>query len=175
MYTESLVGGVIRHRCYERGCKAPSHRGGLCRFHYEHQQAREAQTISAGLANGGRPLSKRCRVYAVLAENGLVKIGSAMNPEERILCLQGQSPVRVNLTLLGAVVGSRDLERTIHRRLKRYCAHGEWFRNEGDAKRVIDAIVAKDAQGLEDMLREFHRLEMEERDLAVNCQTRHTP
>lgn len=168
MYTESLVGGVIRHRCYERGCKAPAHRGGLCRFHHEHKEAREAETIAAGIANGGRPLSRRCRVYAVLAENGLVKIGSAMNPEERLLGLQGQSPVRVKLTLLGALIGSRDLERTIHRRLRRYCSHGEWYRNEGDAKRVIDAVVAKDAQGLEDLLRELHRLEIEARELAAS-------
>lgn len=166
MHTEAVIGGVIRHRCYERGCKAPAHRAGLCRFHYEHQQAREAETIAAGLDNGGRPLSKRCKVYVVLAENGLVKIGSAMNPAERLLGLQGQSPVRVKLTLLGAMIGTRDLERTIHRRLRRHCSHGEWYRNEGDAKRVIDAIVAKDAQGLENLLKEIHRLEMEAREAA---------
>lgn len=155
MYTEAIAGGVIRNRCNDRGCKTPAYRSGLCRFHYERKQAIERETLSVQLAHGGRTLSGRCRVYAVLAENGLVKIGSAMNPAERLLSLQGQSPVRVKLTLLGALIGSRDLERTIHRRLKRYCSHGEWFRNEGDAKRVIEAIVAKDADGLRAILSEL--------------------
>lgn len=167
MHTETFAVGVIRHRCYERGCKAPAYRAELCRFHYEHKQARDAETAAVAIKiNHGRPLSTRCHVYAVLAENGLVKIGSAMNPKERILYLQGQSPVRVKLELLGSLIGSRDLERTIHRRLRQHCSHGEWYRNEGEAKRVIDAIVAKDAQGLEDMLNEFHRLEMEAREIA---------
>lgn len=65
-------------------------------------------------------------VYFIGAENGLIKIGVAGNPSDRIQELRTGSPVR--LLLLGVIRGAGAAgERTLHEWFDPWRKHGEWF------------------------------------------------
>jgi hypothetical protein len=89
-------------------------------------------------------------VYFVKApgENGLVKIGWAVDPWKRLSTLQCGSPVE--LQLVACVPGGPADERAMHRRFASLRAHGEWFRLRGDLRTTIRefAVVAVDTIGL---------------------------
>lgn len=158
-----------RNRCSVTRCKSPAYRAERCRFHYEQHKAVETRATAEREAVKRRYHpgdSQDCFVYAVRSENGLVKIGSAKDPKSRMNYLQGQSPVRVKLTLLGFIGGSRSLERLIHSRLSDYREHGEWFRYEGAAKSAIECIVSGDGTGLAEIMSGLL-----EKDLAARSQT----
>lgn len=63
----------------------------------------------------------------VIGGDGLphVKIGTSINPRERLRQLQPGAPVR--LELLWTVPGDSTLERQIHARLDAHRSYGEWF------------------------------------------------
>lgn len=126
------------------------YRADRCRMHYDRYRAMHDRAAAARskLPQSPRWSASRCYVYAVLAENGLVKIGSAVDPKQRVRFLQGQSPVVVKLTLLGFIPGNQAMERMIHRHLKGHRAHGEWFRPEGKVLDVVEAIQDCDLQKL---------------------------
>lgn len=139
------------HRCCEPKCKAPMYRADRCRFHYDQKKRREDRAAAEREAMNRhyRPdHPEHCYVYAILSENGLVKFGSSVAPESRFISIQGQSPIRVKLDLLGSVLGGRSLERGIHRFLDSLREHGEWFRYEGAAKAVADLIASGDSAGV---------------------------
>lgn len=90
------------------------------------------------------PSPKRGYVYFIEARTaGLVKIGYASNPVDRMKSIQGMSPVKVSL--VGFMEGDMQDERDLHRRFAEYRSHGEWFRFEGDVydyiKEVCDAGI----------------------------------
>lgn len=162
MYIGQLT--EFRERCKEKGCRAPVYRVSRCRFHFEQfdaardeaKAAREAQRAArkAQLPPTSEWQRDECYVYAVRAANGLVKIGSSIDPRRRLLDLQGQSPVHVDLTLLGYVRGSLALERKVHRFLAAYRSHGEWFRDDGPVRSVVAAIESNDLVKLKDIMLE---------------------
>lgn len=88
----------------------------------------------------------RC-VYAIRGAS-LVKIGVAHDPDDRLNSLQTGSPVK--LSLMGWVPGPVSLERKIHKLLSDYREHGEWFRYEGEAKEIADAIASGDPEKVQD-------------------------
>ena len=70
------------------------------------------------------------------ADGGLVKIGFAYNPAERLKALQIGSPVP--LRIIATFPGTRALEQSIHRYLWTERSHGEWFR---PGCRFLDAVT----------------------------------
>jgi len=71
------------------------------------------------------PSSAR-RVYFIQAQHsGLIKIGSAASPRQRLQTLQTGSPEP--LVLLGDVPGGGRRERELHRKFADDRSHGEWF------------------------------------------------
>ena len=65
------------------------------------------------------------RVYFIRAKNGLVKIGYSRSIDERETFHREWSPVP--LKLVACAVGGRRSEAYIHRLLKPWRSHGEWF------------------------------------------------
>lgn len=69
-------------------------------------------------------LSPKGYVYFIEGQ-GLVKIGSALNPPKRLQELQTGSPVR--LKLIGFYPGGKERERVLHNQFSSCRIHGEWF------------------------------------------------
>lgn len=65
-------------------------------------------------------------VYVAEAENGMVKIGFAGNPQTRVRGICGGSPIRVRL-VAAIPATSRKEERVLHVRFARFRAWNEWF------------------------------------------------
>jgi hypothetical protein len=66
-------------------------------------------------------------VYFIQAANGLVKIGVAANPDDRLRALRTMSPISLRLLLTIPGVGAAG-EAELHRRFADHRSHGEWFR-----------------------------------------------
>lgn len=75
--------------------------------------------------NGGRAALRH--VYLVRAENGLIKIGSALDVKLRLEELRTMSPVPIEIIGIFKY-GGVDLEQLLHRELAVHRSHGEWFR-----------------------------------------------
>lgn len=72
---------------------------------------------------------EKTALYFIQAQvTGLIKIGIALKPRERLAALQIGSPDK--LVLLGVVrqPGARAVERALHAAMKEHRSHGEWFR-----------------------------------------------
>lgn len=86
--------------------------------------------VMRGIAKGfGRgPTRPDQTVYFIQANapTGLVKIGCAAHPSDRVRSLQTGSPAL--LTLLGTEPGGAARERELHQQFADSRAHGEWFR-----------------------------------------------
>lgn len=79
-------------------------------------------------------------LYAILSPSmNAVKFGISKSPQDRLNGLQTSSPYP--LELMGAVPGSKVIEQAIHELLPDYRLQGEWFRYEGQAKQIADAIA----------------------------------
>lgn len=90
------------------------------------------------LDSGVSTLRTPGKVYFVQAEGGgLIKIGWATKPAARIFNMQMYCPVRLDLLL--EVVGSGQLERTLHVKFATYRRHGEWFEPAAELLELIDA------------------------------------
>jgi len=85
-------------------------------------------------------------LYSIVTDGSepAVKIGVSANPLFRLKCLQASCPIA--LRLLGSVRGTPAYERKVHRRLSDYHLRGEWFRFDGKAKRVAEAIASGNLQ-----------------------------
>jgi len=68
---------------------------------------------------------QRSRVYFVLADNGMVKIGFTLDVERRFKRMQMDCPLK--LYLIGVIKGDRYLESDLHMKFKKYRKRGEWF------------------------------------------------
>ena len=86
-----------------------------------------AQMRKAGkVLRRGRPDASGRLVYFIRAErSGLIKIGSAANPQERLRSLQTGSPEP--LSIVGVKPGGERLERALHAKFADFRSHGEWF------------------------------------------------
>lgn len=77
-------------------------------------------------------------IYAVMAANGLVKIGFSKNPRSRAVKINSDasSPCR----LLGFVEASVAVEAALHRRLAAHRVYSEWYRHEGLVREFVDQL-----------------------------------
>lgn len=131
------------YQCAVENCRALHYRNGLCKAHLSEKTARdEADEYKRLHIEDSIP---PC-VYAIKGGD-MVKFGLSKNPEVRLKNLQTGSPQI--LTLLGAIGGSEIIEMAIHRILCDYHSHGEWFRYEGEAIRIADAIASGSFDELE--------------------------
>lgn len=84
------------------------------------------------------------RIYAISVagmETAPVKIGRTTDIATRIGVMQTGSPLR--LELLAIDFGTRGNERFIHRALKSYRTHGEWFERNDIVVSLVEAMKAK--------------------------------
>ena len=81
-------------------------------------------------------------VIAPLSGDLVVKIGISNDPFERLECLQIGSPIQ--LRIVGMMPGTRLMEKRLHDALAKHQAHGEWFKFDGDVKKVVKAICECD-------------------------------
>lgn len=78
-------------------------------------------------------------VYFIQCTAGPIKIGVAVDVEERLRTLQCGSPFE--LRLIARVPGGYDLEADLHRRLCEHRLHGEWFANTPVVLRVLEEVT----------------------------------
>lgn len=129
-------------QCGVPDCIRHLHRLERCYLHFVQYKAKLPSATVTEIEEYERLFDRPMgRVYAVLCEeSSAVKIGVSDDPERRVSRLQCANPH--DLILLGYVDGGHDLERKIHKYLADYRMRGEWFRYEGDAKLISDAIVS---------------------------------
>lgn len=72
------------------------------------------------------PFSTPAWVYLMEGENGLVKIGFAIDPVERLIQLQRASPMQLKLVLV--IPGGRTMEAQLHHEFRHFRSRGEWYR-----------------------------------------------
>lgn len=78
-------------------------------------------------------------VYLIVAEGtDRAKVGYARNPDERCKALQNGSPVK--LSVAQRVEGKQADEKHLHKSLKRFHVHGEWFRLTADSREILDSF-----------------------------------
>lgn len=87
-------------------------------------------------------------VYFIGAENGLVKIGHAVDVYNRFSKHQVGSPLP--LKLIAAVPAKRSVEQALHVLNADRWSHGEWFRITEDEARAYAARCVTDVLGLLD-------------------------
>jgi hypothetical protein len=73
-----------------------------------------------------RKEADRRSVYFIEADSGLIKIGVATSPSERIRTLRTMSPVGLRLLLELPGLGASG-EAELHERFAEFRSHGEWF------------------------------------------------
>jgi len=78
-----------------------------------------------------------CFVYFIESDNGMVKIGSSVDPETRLRALQTGSPCV--LRLLFVEPGGSARERELHARFDACRRHGEWFEPDEALKEYMNA------------------------------------
>lgn len=86
-------------------------------------------------------------VYLIQAQNGVVKIGCAQIPEQRLAAVKTHSPVPVRL--IAVWPGDFAEERAFHKRFDACRSHLEWFRVEGE---LLAFIAEKQGVGLDRIL-----------------------
>lgn len=75
--------------------------------------------------NGGTPSQNETPLVYFIEGGGLIKIGVALAPIERIQQLQSMSPVP--LRLVATMAGGYPQERLLHSRFANCHSHGEWY------------------------------------------------
>lgn len=81
-------------------------------------------------------------VYVVEAENGLVKIGFASSPKERLRALQTGSPLKLRLRRFLKIPDAPVAERGLHERFRKHRVHGEWFSiSAREAAAAVDELA----------------------------------
>lgn len=79
-----------------------------------------------------------------IQQSDAVKIGWSRNVDARMRALQ--TAASAPLRLLGTLAGTREVERSLHKRFRALRTHGEWFRATDDLIRVIPWLCDSDAQ-----------------------------
>lgn len=83
-------------------------------------------------------------VYVYLIGNleyGFVKIGYSNDPNKRLKSLQTGCPF--DISILDVFEGGPDVEKSLHKRYRRYSTRGEWFKVEGELKDYIEMAIKK--------------------------------
>jgi hypothetical protein len=71
--------------------------------------------------------------------NGKIKIGISANVASRMSELRTGAGAPLNI--IGAVVGDLELEKALHKRLKKYHLDGEWFSDCDETRAVIQTCI----------------------------------
>jgi len=87
------------------------------------------------------------KVYTIVADTGLIKIGTTVDVLGRVVDLRGASPTK--LELLSAFDGGYQVERLLHAKLKTHRHHGEWFNPDPKVLAALDRCLT--AHGLYDL------------------------
>lgn len=112
--------------------------------HPEHRYGEANRLAFAGLDLPAPVLrgGKGRGVYLMVRCDGLVKIGVALDPVERMLQLERAQPNRLRLLRFYAVAGADQLERLLHRALAHAQVKGEWFNLDAKAAcEVLDRVA----------------------------------
>ena len=83
-------------------------------------------------------------VYLIQAQIGVIKIGHANDPSQRLATVHTHSPVPVRL--IAQWPGKVSEERELHRRFDQHRTHSEWFRLEGD---LLDFVSEVQGRGVD--------------------------
>ncbi|MFD9047634.1 GIY-YIG nuclease family protein [Streptomyces zaomyceticus] len=88
----------------------------------------ETRRLKAMLPAAPKPgLAAETRsVYFIRADNGLIKIGVAAAPRERLRTIRTMSPIPLRLVLVLPGLGAAG-EAELHQRFAAHRSHGEWF------------------------------------------------
>lgn len=98
--------------------------------------------------------AKHGYVYYAQADNGLIKIGTSVDPLRRLLGLRSQSS-ESGLTLLAVSAGGMEEEKRLHAVFATERCHGEWFEPSGDLLKHI-AVVKAANKDTEERMRAAH-------------------
>ena len=86
-------------------------------------------------------MRSRAFVYFVqAAPGGLIKIGTAIDLDDRLYTLRRMSPVPLDLLASGG--GGRNREAELHRRFRHLREHGEWFRPGDELLTFVAGLAA---------------------------------
>jgi hypothetical protein len=80
-------------------------------------------------------------IYVVQAQIGLIKIGCARIPEQRLATIRTHSPVLTRL--IAQWPGRIADERELHARFLPYRQHSEWFQVDGPVAVFVDWIMGR--------------------------------
>lgn len=128
--------------CQYRGCDRGVRNGYYFCDEHRTPGLKQSEPVSKRLGTrNALVMTGECYVYAIDGGD-LVKIGKAMDVEERFSALRTASPVE--LTLLGSVRGPKTLEREVHAWAAPHRKRGEWFEKAAPFMAVVSAIVAGD-------------------------------
>lgn len=110
------------------------------------------------MENAGRgrgPWSRRAGfVYFIQAEAlGLIKIGSAVDPTDRLCTLRCGSPDQLTLLAIIRSPQAVGVERGLHHQFRASRSHGEWFHPSAG----LLAFIAAEAEDYEEMLSRENR------------------
>lgn len=139
--------------CSMRGCEKVIPKGTFyCTEHAGNLHLfKQSEPVDPRLAKRNAMVaSGQCYVYAV-AGGEFVKFGKALDVESRFRGLQTGSPVE--LALLGAVLGPKTLEKSIHAWAQPARVRGEWFSRMGRIEAMVGLIVAGDLSGIMDAMK----------------------
>lgn len=95
----------------------------------------------------------RCipQIYFILAVGtGRVKIGTTINIDQRMVDIQCGSPFP--LLLLFCIDGGVQIERKIHKYLKKYRILGEWFDMTDEVVDFMEIVKLKGRNGVDDLI-----------------------
>lgn len=96
------------------------------------RRLRDAELLKAARAlRAAKKGPDKRSVYFIQATDGLIKIGVAGSPEDRLRTLQTMSPVPLKLRLV-LPGGGAQREAELHERFREHRSHGEWFRPASD-------------------------------------------
>lgn len=101
----------------------------------------EADRLRLLLPPKEKPVTEdRRSVYFIRADNGLIKIGVAADPKDRLHTLSTMSPVGLSLIAVIPDAGAKG-ESNLHRKFAAHRSHGEWFRPAPELVDYIKGIV----------------------------------
>lgn len=87
-------------------------------------------------------------LYAIEAQNGLVKFGRSVQPWLRAAQYQGHSPVPVRMVAYWP--GDAGDEAILHQRFSEQASHFEWFRIEGPVALFLDGVRGRGVDRIRD-------------------------
>lgn len=127
------------HQLHEPDRAAAERRAERIAHHFAAMNDASIELHALGYYKEHKPQRERM-VYFVVGElTGLVKIGSAVDPIDRLRTLQTGSPDR--LTLVTTIAGGEKAERALHKQFSGSRVHGEWFSPTPDLLAFIESVI----------------------------------